>query len=102
MKITIIWDSQESKQMFLDLSSIKEQYEVKDSLVLIQQIENNQNLKIPAMILEEESIWFTDILSEWETMTKEALRQLVEELFWIVSTSGGCSSGGCGSCSSWC
>jgi len=98
MKIVIIWNTDESTQMYEDLVSIRDQYEVWSSLEVSQDKENKQNLLIPAMVLEEESISFKDTLSQGEKLEKDALRELVEELFWI-STSSGCSTWGCWSCS---
>jgi len=97
MKLTIIWDSEESKELFKNISEIKKQYELWEVLEVESISKSEKIVDLPALILTEESINFEDILIEGKSLTKDQIKELIEELLGIPP-SGWCSSGWCSSC----
>lgn len=74
------------------------------------EITNNEELKNelgiskePALIIEEESIDFKDMIFEWIIPEIDELKSMFVSIVWGWEwAEGWCSSGSCGSCSSWC
>ncbi len=57
----------------------------------------------PALVIEEESIDFKDVIFEWMTPEEEELKSMFVSIIW-GSESDSCGSGWCGSggCGTWC
>lgn len=87
MKLIIYWNNNDSEELYdLVINSL-------DELGLIDFIEieknNNDELKtkleftkIPALIVEEESIDFVDVISEWIVPTKDDMKGILISIIW--------------------
>lgn len=107
MKIQIYWKPEHTNVLFqkvkltldeLGLSDFIELYETEDPSI-IQNLEVKQE---PALIIEEESIDFKDVIFEWMIPTDEEIKSmLVSIIGWWGGEGWSCGSGWCGSCT-WC
>jgi len=102
MKIIIFWEKEKTKKLDEIMKNSLEELWLIDFIKL--ENTNNENLKKemnikeePALIIEEESIEFKDVIFEWQTPPEEEIKSmLVSIIGWDMWDS--CAPSSCSSC----
>jgi len=110
MKVIIIWDTKESENLFDSVNESIEDLWLNEFVIpkLIKEKEEIEEYKkvveiskFPALVIEEESIDFKDVIFEGFIPEKSELTQMFVSIIWWEETWGWCGSAWwCGSCSS--
>lgn len=104
MKVILLgeWDDYDNLKM--KVSSSLEELGLNDFIEISES--NSQELKDelwvtknPALVIEEESIEFKDVIFEWLVPSEDEIKSMFVSIIWGDSESSGCSTGWCGS---WC
>ncbi len=103
MKLKIFWEEKNIKDLFKKVSLWLEELGLSEFIKLEKT--NSKKLKEeleitkePALIIEEESIDFKDMIFEWITPSDEEIKSMLVSIVWAWD-SGSCSWN-CHSCSS--
>jgi len=104
MKIKIFWTSDNTKDLFKKVKSGIDDLWLTDFIVLEEttdeSIKKELNItKEPALIIEEESIEFKDVIFEWIVPEEEEIKSMLISIIWWDSAWWGCAPWWCGS---WC
>ena len=103
MKVKIFGKNKETDLLFDKVNIILEELWLNDFI----KVEKTTSLKLqkeldikkePALIIEEKSIDFTDILFEWTIPDDEELKSIFISIIGWWDAWGGCDTSGCGSC----
>lgn len=109
MKVVVIWKWNTGDELFSSINEIVEELglsefvkpELKNTEDSINEYKEGIEIsKEPALIIEEESIEFKDVIFEWFVPEKWELTQMFISIIGWAETGGWCSSWACGSCSS--
>lgn len=110
MKVVVIWKDESWVQLFEWINEVVEELGLnefvkpellKEESEINSYKENVEVTKEPALIIEEESIDFKDVIFEGFIPEKHELSQMFVSIIGWAETGWGCSSDGwCGSCSS--
>jgi len=111
MQLFIIWENKKTELMKQYSSEIVELHNLQENIEIINLELNNiknysvlENIDInstPSIILVEPDLDFSEVLIDWQNISKPQLKDLIETLFWLNQSSSSCSTSWCGSCS-WC
>ncbi len=104
MKIIIYWEDKSRSDLVKVLNVSLEELGLTDFIELEQtndsKIKNTMWIKAePALIIEEDSIDFKDIIFEWQTPSEEEIKSMLVSIIGWGEWSGGCAPWWCGS---WC
>lgn len=105
MKIQIYWKKNLTQELLDKVNLSLEELWLVD-FIKVQETQNNDlknklNIqKEPALIIEEKSIDFCDIIFEWINPPEEEIKAMLISIVGWDSADGWCSSGSCGSCPS--
>lgn len=103
MEVKIWWKNEDSKILFDKVINILEELWLEDFI----KVKKTNNLKIkeklnitkePALIVEEESIDFTDMIFEWMIPNDEELKSMFISIIWWWEMWLGCDTDNCWSC----
>ena len=102
MKIKIIWTNEDTKILLEKVNFAIDELWLND--FINAEITNDENLKIdlniskePALVIEEESIDFKDIIFEWIIPEIDELKSMfVSIIWWAESNWHSCDSSNCG------
>lgn len=105
MNVKILWNCNNSKILF-DRVTIWIEDLWLNEFITIEKVESDDKLrkelsitKEPALIIEEESIEFKDVIFEWIVPEIEELKSMFISIIWWNSEWSSCSSWGC---PTWC
>ena len=103
MKIKIFWTEDNTKELFSKVKTGIDDLWLTDFIVLEETVDewlkNELNItKEPALIIEEESIEFKDVIFEWIVPEEEEIKSMLVSIIWWESE-WWCAPGWCGS---WC
>lgn len=108
MKIKIYWNTKETNTLLEKVNFSIEELGLNDfitaEITTDEALKNELNIsKEPALIIEEESIDFKDMIFEWIVPEIDELKSMfVSIIWWWGWAEWWCSSGSCGSCGSGC
>lgn len=108
MKIKIFWNNDEANTLLEKVNFAVDELGLNDFIE--SEITNDKALmeelkisKEPALIIEEESIWFKDMIFEWMIPEIEELKSMFVSIVWGGEAGEGwCSSWGCWGCGTPC
>jgi len=94
MKVYIFWASEKSQELESKVKVVLEELGLSDFIELSNTTDENLQKELniteePALVIEEESIDFKDMIFEWIIPEEEELKSM------FVSIIGGWSGGGC-------
>lgn len=104
MQVKIFWEWEKTQELTKKVKYILDELGLVD-FIKIEETNNNElkkelNIKeIPALIIEEESIDFKDIIFEWIIPEDEELKSMFVSIIWWDMWDS-CAPSSCGSCSS--
>lgn len=107
MKIKIYWEGKNIKILFKKVKATLEELWLNEFI----QIETTNNIELkkelniikePALIVEEESIDFKDIIFEWIIPNDEELKSMFISIIWWWEIWDSCNINDCHNCSTWC
>lgn len=104
MIIKIFWNNNDSKELFKKVNLAIQELWLEDFMNLETTVDENLKKELsinfePALIIEEESIDFKDMIFEWIVPDIEELKSMFISIIWWWESS--CDSW-CSSCNSWC
>ena len=104
MKIIITWSEESKKDLVNTVKLSLDELGLTDFITLEESndeklIEEMSIKAEPALIIEEESIDFKDMIFEWQTPADEEIKAMLVSIIWGWDTWSSCAPGGCGS---WC
>lgn len=108
MKIKIYWNNDETNTLLEKVNFAVDELWLQDfitaEITIDEALKDELNIsKEPALIIEEESIDFKDMIFEGIVPEIDELKSMFVSIVWgWESSEGWCSSGSCWSCSSWC
>ena len=108
MKIKIFWNNDEANTLLEKVNFAVDELGLNDFIE--SEITHDKSLieelkisKEPALIIEEESIWFKDMIFEWMIPEIEELKSMfVSIVWWWEGGEGWCNSWGCWGCGTPC
>lgn len=110
MLIKIYWDNQEASDLLTHVQNAIEALWlselIQSEMTLDENLKQELNIsKQPALIIEEDSIGFKDSIFEGMVPEVDEIKSMLISIVWDTSggqKSGGCSSGWCNTCATWC
>ncbi len=104
MKIIVYWKKENTKELMNILNLCLEELGLNDFIELENSESSDYKKEFwikaePALIIEEESIEFKDMIFEWQTPSQEEIKSMLVSIIWGWSSSWWCAPGWCGS---WC
>lgn len=110
MNIKILWKNDDTQVLFDRVLLRLEELWLSD-FIDVEKMDSFDELKEefsitkePALVIEESSIEFKDVIFEWIVPELEELKSMFISIVWWSSEWSSCSSGSCWTCSSscWC
>ncbi len=104
MKIIILWNKENSESLLSKVKSSIDELWLSDFIELENKEDNNLKKELsiskePALIIEEESIDFKDVIFEGIDPEEEEIKSMLISIIWWWESEGWCAPGWCGS---WC
>ena len=105
MKVIIYWNKNNTDKLNNKIKLILDELWLVDFI----KVEKSENLELkkqmgikkePALIIEEESIDFKDIIFEWIIPDTEELKSMFISIIWWWESGWWCGTGWCGTCTS--
>jgi len=107
MKIKIFWTGQDATLLLDRVNLGIDELGLTDTITT--ELTTDDNLKVdlkisqsPALVIEEESIWFQDMIFEGMVPEADELKSMFISIMGGGESGGWCGSGGCAGCSGWC
>ena len=105
MQVKIFWEWEKSLELSKKVKYILDELGLVDFIKIeetnSEELKNELNIKeIPALIIEEESIDFKDIIFEWIIPEDEELKSMFTSIIGGWDMWDSCDTSSCGSCSS--
>jgi len=104
MKIKIFWSKESNKDLLKKVKTGIDDLWLTDFIVLEETNDESMKKELnitkePALIIEEESIEFKDVIFEWIVPEEEEIKSMLISIIWWDSEWWGCAPWWCGS---WC
>jgi hypothetical protein len=102
MKIIIYWNNNETKKLLNTTREIIDNLWLTEFIEIEKKFEDNFKTELsikkePALIIEEESIEFKDVIFEWINPPKEEIEAMITSIIWSWSVDN-CAPSSCSSC----
>lgn len=104
MDIKIYWNDENSKELFSKVQNALIELWLEEFIKLEktndEKLKEELNItKEPALIIEEESIDFKDVIFEWIVPEEDEIKSMLVSIIWWTEWWSSCAPGWCGS---WC